>query len=61
MNSDNKLNTIVDIYIYFILILLILTYKSLKELTEIFSYGILKKEILTEKSNIGFDLSIKIK
>jgi len=33
----------------------------LKSLSGIFSYGILKKEILTTKSNLGVDIKIKIK
>ena len=61
MKNKKKLNSIVDIYILTILILIIQIYKSLRVMSEIFSYGILKKETLTEKSNIGFDMKIKIK
>ena len=51
----------IDIYIMSILLFTILIFKSIKSLLEIFSYGIFKKQILTEKSNIGFDIKIKIK
>ncbi len=62
MNINNKkFNKIVDIYIFSVIFLTILFLKSLKDLIEIFSYGILKKEILTEESNIGFDLKIIMK
>ncbi len=61
IKDKKNLNSIVDIYIFTILILMILIYKSFNELREIFSYGILKKETLTEKSNIGFDMKIKMK
>jgi len=62
MNINNKkFNKVVDIYIFSVIFLTILFLKSLKDLIEIFSYGILKKEILTEESNIGFDIKIKMK
>jgi len=38
-----------------------LVFKSLKTLSRVFTYGILKKEILTTKSNLGLDIKIKIK
>ena len=38
-----------------------LVFKSLKTLFKIFTYGIIKKEILTTKSNLGVDIKIKIK
>jgi len=38
-----------------------LVFKSLKTLSRIFTYGILRKEILTTKSNLGVDIKIKIK
>ena len=61
MKNNKKFNKIVDIYIFTVMFLIILLYKSVKDLIEIFSYGVLKKEILTKDSNIGFDIKIKIK
>ena len=61
MKNNKEFNKVVDIYIFTILFLLILFYESVRVLLEIFSYGVLKKEILTEDSNIGFDIKIKMK
>jgi len=61
MKNYKEFNKIVDIYIFTVIYLTILFYKSVKVLIEIFSYGVLKKEILTEESNIGFDIKIKMK
>ena len=61
MENKKEFNKVVDIYIFTVLFLLILFYKSVRVLIEIFSYGVLKKEILTEESNIGFDIKIKMK
>ena len=61
MKNNKEFNKVVDIYIFTVIFLIILFYKSVRDLIEIFSYGILKKEILTEESNIGFDIKIKIK
>ena len=61
MKNNKEFNKIVDIYILTVIYLIILFYKSVRVLIEIFSYGILKKEILTEESNIGFDIKIKMK
>ena len=61
MKNNKELNKIVDIYIYTVIFLIILFYKSIRVLIEIFSYGVFKKEILTEESNIGFDIKIKMK
>ena len=62
---NNFLNTkkisLVDSVIIFFLFISILVFKSLKTLFELFTYGIFKKEILTTKSNLGFDFKIKIK
>ena len=60
IENRNK-NILVENIIVFFLFTLILVYKSLKTLSRIFSYGILKKEILTTKSNLGVDIKIKIK
>ena len=62
MNINNKkFNKVVDIYIFSVIFLTILFLKSVRDLIEVFSYGILKKEILTQESNIGFDMKIKMK
>ena len=61
-NLDNKnKNILVENIIVFFLFTVFLVFKSLKTLSGIFSYGILKKEILTNKSNLGVDIQIKIK
>ena len=54
-------NILVENLIVFFLFTTFLVFKSLKTLSRIFSYGILKKEILTTKSNLGVDIQIKIK
>ena len=59
-NKKNK-NFLVDNFIVFFLYTVILVFKSLKTLSEIFTYGFLRKEILTKKSNLGVDIKIKIK
>ena len=61
MKNNKEFNKVVDIYIFTVIFLIILFFKSLRVLLEVFSYGVLKKEILTEESNIGFDLKIKMK
>jgi len=62
---DNLFNkrriALVDSIIIFFLFVLVLIFESLKTLSGLFTYGILKKEILTTKSNLGFDFKIKIK
>ena len=61
-NLDNKnKNILVEKIIVFFLFTVFLVFKSLKTLSEIFTYGIFKKEILTTKSNLGVDIKIKIK
>ena len=61
-NLDNKnKNILVENIIVFFLFIVFLVFKSLKTLSGIFSYGILKKEILTTKCNLGVDIQIKIK
>ena len=57
----HKNNSLSDNYIVFIFFITILFFNSIKVLSELFSYGIFKKEILTLKSNLGFDMTIKIK
>ena len=58
---NKKRNSLVDSIIIFLLFVSVLIFESLKTLTELFTYGIFKKEILTTKSNLGFDFKIKIK
>ena len=58
--NKNK-NLLVENIIVFFLFTVFLFFKSLKILSKIFTYGILKKEILTTKSNLGVDIQIKIK
>ena len=53
--------SLTDFYIIFVLLIFILVLRSLKTLLEIFTYGFFKKEILTNKSDLGFDLKIKLK
>ena len=61
-NLDNKnKNFLVENLIVFFLFTVFLVFKSLKTLSRIFTYGILKKEILTTKSNLGVDIKIKLK
>ena len=61
-NLDNKnKNLLVENIIVFFLFTVFLVFNSLKTLAKIFTYGIIKKEILTTKSNLGVDIKIKIK
>ena len=61
-NIENKnKNILVENLIIFFLFTVFLIFKSLKTLSRFFTYGILKKEILTTKSNLGVDIKIKIK
>ena len=62
INLENKnKNILVENLIFFFLFTVFLVFESLKTLSRIFTYGILKKEILTTKSNLGVDIKIKIK
>jgi len=58
---NQKNNLLVDNYIVFVLFIFILVFNALKTLFQLFTYGILKKEILTLKSDLGFDLKIRMK
>jgi len=61
-NLENKnKNILVENLIIIFLLTVFLVFQSLKTLSRIFSYGILKKEVLTTKSNLGVDIKIKIK
>ena len=59
--SSERKSSLVDPFIIFFLILFIVFFESLKTLSRLFTYGIFKKEILTNKSNLGFDFKIKIR
>ena len=58
--NKNK-NLLVENIILLFLCSVFLVFKSLKTLSKIFTYGIIKKEILTTKSDLGVDIKIKIK
>ena len=58
---NKKRSSLVDSIIIFFLFVFVLIFESLKNLSGLFTYGIFKKEILTTKSNLGFDFKIKIK
>ena len=60
LGIKNK-NILIENIIILFLFTVFLFFKSLGTLSRIFTYGILKKEILTTKSNLGVDLKIKIK
>ena len=61
-NLENKnKNPLVENFIIFSLFSAVIVFKSLITLSKVFTYGILKKEILTTKSNLGVDIKIKIK
>ena len=60
MENKSK-NMFVENIIVFFLFFIFIFINSLKTLLEFFSYGIFKKEVLTTKSNLGFDMKIKIK
>ena len=60
IKNKNK-NILVENLIIFFLFTVYMVFKSLKTLSRIFTYGILRKEILTTKSNLGVDIKIKIK
>ena len=58
---NKRISSQVDSIIIFFFFVTFLVLKSLKTLSELFTYGVLKKEILTTKSKLGFDFKIKIK
>ena len=55
-----KFNDVIDAYIIFTIFFFILSINALSILFELFTYGIFKKEILTESSKLGFDITIKM-
>tara|TARA_B100000678_G_scaffold236195_1_gene205725 strand:+ start:99 stop:287 length:189 start_codon:yes stop_codon:yes gene_type:complete len=58
--SPIKFNNVIDAYIVFTIFFLTLSINALSVLFELFTYGIFKKEILTESSKLGFDITIKM-
>ena len=55
-----KFNNVIDAYILFTIFFFTLSINALSVLFELFTYGIFKKEILTESSKLGFDITIKM-
>jgi len=58
--SPIKFNNVIDAYILFTIFFFTLSINALSVLFELFTYGIFKKEILTESSKLGFDITIKM-
>ena len=58
--SPIKFNNVIDGYIIFTIFFFTLSINALSSLCELFTYGIFKKEILTESSKLGFDITIKM-
>ena len=58
--SPIKFNNVIDAYILFNIFFFTLSINALSVLFELFTYGIFKKEILTESSKLGFDITIKM-
>ena len=58
--SLQKFNNLIDAYIILTVFFLIIFIKALFSILELFTYGIFKKEILTERSKLGFDIKIKM-
>tara|TARA_Y100001978_G_scaffold174898_1_gene166800 strand:- start:503 stop:691 length:189 start_codon:yes stop_codon:yes gene_type:complete len=55
-----KFNNVIDGYIITTIFFIIISIQALSSLFELFTYGIFKKEILTETSKLGFDIKIKM-
>ena len=58
--SPIKFNDVIDMYIITTIFFIKITIQALSSLLELFTYGIFKKEILTESSKLGFDIKIKM-
>ena len=58
--SPIKFNDFIDMYIITTIFFIKITIQALSSLLELFTYGIFKKEILTESSKLGFDIKIKM-
>ena len=61
MSQIEKDNSITNKFIILIFSVLSLFFESLIIIISIFKKGILKKEVLSKKTNLGFDLIIKRK
>ena len=59
--STAKSNSITNNFIILIFSIISLFFESIKIIFSFFKKGIFKKEILSRKTNLGFDLIIKIK
>ena len=59
--SIEKNNSITNNFIIMIFLILSLFFESIIIIISLFKKGILKKEVLSEKNNLGFDLIIKRK
>ena len=58
--SPTKFNNVIDAYILLTIFFFTLSINALSILFELFTYGIFKKEILTQSSKLGFDITIKM-
>ena len=58
--STIEFNDVVDAYVIFTIFFFTLSINALSSLFELFTYGIFKKEILTQSSKLGFDITIKM-
>ena len=58
--SPIKFNNVIDAYILFAIFFFTVSINALSVLFELFTYGIFKKEILTDSSKLGFDITIKM-
>tara|TARA_Y100001968_G_C19140166_1_gene611039 strand:- start:282 stop:488 length:207 start_codon:yes stop_codon:yes gene_type:complete len=59
--SIEKNNTITNDFIILLFSILSLFFQSLIVILSLFKKGILKKEVLSKRTNLGFDLIIKRK
>ncbi len=60
-DSIDKNSSITNNFIILIFSILSLFFESIIIITSLFKKGILKKEVLSNKTNLGFDLIIKRK
>ena len=58
---NKKRDSLVGSIIVFFFFVSVLIFESIKILSKLFTHGIFKKEILTTKSNLGFDFKIIVK
>ena len=60
-SSKTKSNSITNSFIILLFSIISLFIESIVIILSLFKKGIFKKEILTNKTNLGFDMIIKIK